>query len=158
MSERIVVNTSPLIALGKMGAFNVVERLPFDFISPVQVQDEILAGSAKGYSVEVPSWLQVISLSNPLSKLTLSSLDEGEAAVIELALELGISHVCLDELKGRRAASAAGLSVVGSLGLIGKAKSLGLISSVRGLVKKAQDSGIYYEGKLVEAFLKGLGE
>lgn len=158
MNKKIVVNISPLIAWEKMQALDLVGKLPFDFICPPQVQAEILAGAAKGYSVSFPSWLKVVRLAVPLTPLALANLDAGEAAVIELALEQNISLVCLDEIKGRRAALASGLQIIGSLGLLGKIKTLGLVSEIRSLVEKAQDSGIYYDTKLVGEFLHKLGE
>lgn len=158
MNKRIVVNTSPLIAWEKMRALEIIEKLPFDFICPAQVQAEILNGAAKGYSVNFPSWIKILTLKTPLSALTLANLDAGEAAVIELALEQNIPQVCLDEIKGRRAAIASGLQVVGSLGILGRAKILGLVSKIRPLIERAQNSGIYYDSKLVEKFLKSFGE
>ena len=158
MNSRIVLNTGPIIALGKIGAFDLIRRLPFDFITPTQVQTEITVGSALGYAVAVPSWVKVVSINEPPSRLALLNLDAGEAAVIETALRLGISLVCIDELKGRRAASASGLNVLGSLGLLGKAKELGLIDSIRPFVQRAQEKGIYYDEGLVARFLKEFEE
>ncbi len=158
MNKKIVVNTSPLIAWEKMQALDLIAKLPFDFICPTQVQTEILAGAAKGYPVNFPSWLKVASLAAPLTGLVLANLDAGEAAVIELSLEQNISLVCLDETKGRRAALASGLQIVGSLGLLGKAKTHGFISAVRPLIVRAQSSGIYYDKKLIEKFLCKFGE
>lgn len=95
MNKRIVVNTSSLIAWQKMQALRLIGKLPFDFICPTQVQAEILAGAAKGYSVSFPFWLKIVPLSLPLTPLALANLDAGEAAVIELALEQNILLVCL---------------------------------------------------------------
>lgn len=147
-----------MIALEKMQALDLIEHLPFDFICPMQVKMEILTGAAKNYPVNFPSGIQVLSLKNPLTPLVLANLDAGEAAVIELALEQSISQVCIDEIKGRRAALAAGLQIVCSLGLIGKAKTLGLITEIRPLIEKAQLSDVYYDTKLVKQFLSALGE
>ena len=158
MNEKIVINTSPLLALGKMQAFDVIAALPFEFLCPSEVAAEIQAGNNQGYDVEVPAFITILSLQNPLSPLAVASLDASEAAVIQLALENNIAQVCIDELKGRRAALAVGLQVVGSLGLIGKAKALKLIPAVRPLIEKAKDTGIYYDEKLIEIFLKNLGE
>jgi len=158
MTEKIVVNTSPLLALAKMQALDAVGRLPFEIFCPAEVEAEILAGANQGYETEIPAWLTILSLKNPLSPLAIASLDAGEAAVIQLALENNISYVCIDELKGRRAALAVGLKVVGSLGLLGRAKKLGLISNARPFIEKAKNSGIYYDNSLIEAFLKSLGE
>lgn len=128
MDNRIVLNTGPIIAFGKMGCIDVIRELPFNFHAPEQVRAEILSGNQLGYPIAFPDWIGVISLSPNLSKLTLSNLDAGEAAVIESALQNDISRVCIDDQKGRRAALATGLSILGSLGMIGRAKELGLIS------------------------------
>lgn len=128
MIKKIVTNTSPLLAISKMQAFDIIGKLPFEFISPVEVENEILAGAAKGYDITIPNWLKIEGLQSQLSPLAVASLDIGEAAVIQLALEQNIQMVCIDEVKGRRAALAVGLKVIGSLGLLGKAKSLGIIN------------------------------
>lgn len=158
MTEKIVVNTSPLLSLTKMQAFGAVGKLPYEFICPAEVETEILAGANQGYETKIPAWLRVVPLENPLSPLAVASLDIGEAAVIQLALEKNIEYVCIDELKGRRAALAVGLKIVGSLGLVGKAKTLGLILEMRPLIKKARDAGIYYDDRLIETFLQSFGE
>ena len=141
-----------------MDAFDVVAKLPFEFVCPSEVETEILIGASHGHPVIFPSWLNVLSLSAPLSPLATAALDTGEAAVIQLALEQSIEYVCIDELKGRRAALAVGLKVVGSLGLIGRAKTSSLITQARPFIEKAQNEGIFYDETLVETFLKSIGE
>lgn len=158
MSERIVINTSPLIALGKMQAFSIIEQLPYEFCCPPQVETELLNGAALGHSVARPSWVTVLALQNPLTPFASIALDDGEAAVIQLALEQQISRVCIDEIKGRRAALGIGLQVVGSLGVPGKARSEGLIKAARPFIEQAQQNGLYYDANLVAAFLQTLGE
>lgn len=111
-----------------------------------------------GYATTFPDWINILPLLTIPSRLTLSNLDAGEAAVIETALQNNISTVCIDDLKGRRAAFATGLAVVGSLGILGRAKDPGLIPNAAPLVKKAQELGIHYDEKLVVSFLRGLGE
>ena len=158
MNERIVINTGPLIALGKMQAFNVVEQLPYEFCCPPQVESELLTGTALGHPVIRPVWVTVLPLQTPLTPFASIALDDGEAAVIQLALEQQLNRVCIDETKGRRAALSVGLQVVGSLGLLGKAKAAGLIAAVRPFVAQAQQLGLHYDANLVAAFLQALGE
>jgi len=97
-------------------------------------------------------------LQTKLSPVAIASLDIGEAAVIQLALEQNIETVCIDELKGRRAALAVGLKIIGSLGLLGKAKTLGIISEIKPYIEKAKDNGIFYDENLIKTFLKSFGE
>ena len=87
MDEKIVINTGPIIAFTKMGALDLIGKLPYEFISSNQVHSEIQAGSAKHHSVVFPEWVRVMPLEKPLSRLALANLDSGEASVIELALE-----------------------------------------------------------------------
>lgn len=158
MNRRIVLNTGPLIALGKVQAFELIRRLQIDFFTTEQVASEISIGIEMGYSVDMPSWIKVLQLSYTPSILTLANLDLGEASVIEAALQQKIGTVCIDELKGRRAAAASGLRVVGSLGLFGLLKKCGIVPKIRPLIDKAQANGIYYDKELVELFLSDHAE
>lgn len=141
-----------------MKAFDVIARLPFQFLCPKEVEDEILAGASKNYDVEIPEWIDIVSLKSQPSPLSIASLDLGEAAVIQLAIEQNVKTVCIDELAGRRAAKAVGLNVVGSLGLLGKAKSLKLIDKIKPYIKKAKEEGIYYDDNLISEFLASFNE
>lgn len=156
--EYLVVNTGPLIALGRIDAFEVVGQLPIKFIAPSQVAAEIETGSRLGHPVTMPTWVKVQPLSRPLARVSVATLDEGEAAVIQLATELTIDTVCIDEWRGRRAAVAAGLRVTGTLGLLGRAKRLGLIEMVRPWVAKLEAAGIHYHRDLLARFLTVIGE
>jgi len=158
MSKRIVINTGPLIALGKMQAFSVIKQLPYEFCCPAQVETELLNGAALGHPVSRPDWVTVLSLQSPLTPFASIALDDGEAAVIQLALEQQLNRVCIDETKGRRAALSVGLQVVGSLGMLGKAKTEGLIAAVRPFIVQGQRSGLYYSANLIATFLQALGE
>jgi len=60
-----------------------------------------------------------------------NSLDLGEAAVIQLALQHGIPLVAIDETVGRRFARLSGLTVTGAIGILLRAKSLGYPCSWR---------------------------
>ena len=133
MTERIVIDTGPLITFSRIRFLDIVGQLPYDFICPTEVRTELEDGEALGHPRVAPSWLETASLNAEPHRLGLVGLDRGEAAVIELALEQGLSRVAIDEWKGRRAALASGLQVVGSLGLLGKAKSLGLLPSLKPL-------------------------
>lgn len=157
-AERIVVNTGPLIALGRIDAFDLIGRMPLAFMIPKEVSDEIEIGARAGYAVAVPTWATILPLKDAIAPLGPHLLDRGEAAVIQLAIEEGVSDVCIDEWRGRRAAAAIGLKVTGSLGLLGRAKTLGLTSAVSPWVQKLKASGIHYHPELLRNFLLSMGE
>jgi len=158
MAEKIVIDTGPLITLARIEALDIAGRLSFTFICPEEVRAELDEGERMGHPRVAPQWLTICKLREPISPIVLSALDKGEAAVIQLAQEQSIPIVCIDEWKGRRAASAVGLRVVGVLGLLGKAKLMDIIPAVRPLVEKALRSGIRYDPELVKRILESLGE
>jgi predicted nucleic acid-binding protein len=61
-------------------------------------------------------------------------VDPGEASAIALALEKVDASLILDDLKARKLAKRLGLDVTGSVGVILRAKSLGLIPAIRPLI------------------------
>lgn len=156
--EELVVNTGPLIALGRIDAFDFIGQLPIRFTTPRQVSDEIEVGSRLGHPVIVPPWVTVQELAGAVPLLSQHVLDAGEAAVIQLAIERRISDVCIDEWRGRRAAMAVGLRVTGSLGLLGRAKRVRLIPTVSPWIEKLTTSGVYYHPELLQRFLSAMGE
>ena len=158
MADRIVINTGPLIALARMDALDAIGQLPIEFICPVEVREELDEGAAQGYPLIAPSWLAVVPLAASLSPVSVAALDKGEAAVIHLAIEEGLLCVSIDELQGRRIAAALGLKTVGSLGLVARAKTLGIIQAMRPLIEKAMQEGIHYHSDLVNQVLKAIGE
>lgn len=158
MAEAVVIDTGPLIALSRAEALDVASTLPLRFLCPQQVRDELDAGVAKGYpALDVP-WLGVAQIEGNVCPITRPNLDVGEAAVIRLALERGIRLVCIDDWFGRRAATAVGLQVTGTLGLLGRAKILGLIPAVRPFVDRLTATGAWYDEQLVRRVLEALGE
>lgn len=158
MDEVLVINTGPLIAFDRMGCLDEIGLLPFEILCPNEVRHELDEGERAGHPHINPAWLGVRALSSPPTAFGLVGLDLGETAVIQLALELGSASVAIDEWKGRRVALAMGLRVTGSLGLLGRAKQLGLLSAARPFVERAARAGIRYHPVIVSAVLEELGE
>lgn len=158
MADQIVINTGPLVALARMDALSIPGHLPYEFVCPEEVREELEEGVRAGHQKIDPAWLEISPLRQRLPLLESSTLGKGEAAVIELALEREIRRVCIDEWKGRRAALTAGLNVVGALGLLGRAKKLGLIPAVRPFIERAVAGGVWYDEWLVHRVLEAVGE
>ncbi len=158
MGECIVVNTGPLVALARIDAIDLIGQLPIHFVCPDEVYVELRVGESHGHIPAIPPWLHSQSVKTPISPVAIATLDAGEAAVIQLALEQNIGWVCIDEWKGRRAALSVGLNVIGTLGLIGKAKKHGLIPEMRPLFLKALDAGVYYDVGLLNQVLCAVNE
>lgn len=158
MPERIVINTGPLLALARGAVLDIVPALGFDFLCPLEVRAELDAGERAGFPPIRPTWLEFRELARPLDRIARATLDDAEAAVIQLALEQGLTRVCIDETKARQAARTAGLSVIGTLGLLLLAKKRGLLPSVRPVVERIVAAGAWYDQKLIERILSAAGE
>ena len=158
MGDQIVIDTGPLVSFGRAELLDIVGGLPFEFISPDEVFEELEQGAAAGYPRVEPRWLKRMSLSSPIDRVANLALDMGETAVIQLALERGIRRVCIDERKGRLAAQWVNLEVIGSLGLLIRAKKQGLLPLLRPHLEKLGKVGIYYHESLVHRVLEAVGE
>jgi len=153
-NEPLIIDTGPLILLAKIDALALLSELPYRFIAPQEVMDELAAGVAAGHpAVECPG-LQVMKLASPIPPLIRATLDEGEAAVIQLAIEQRWRRVCLDELRGRRMAKAVGLEVVGVLGLLGRAKQNGVIPALAPFTQRLVAVGARYHPDLLARMIR----
>jgi len=119
---RVVVNSTPIIALSLVNRLSILKKLFGEVIIPKSVFDElVVAGKGKVGSKEVENanWLTVLQ---PQSKEVippfLLGLDKGELDVIILAKEIEADLVLIDEKAGRRVAKAMGLKLKGTLGVI----------------------------------------
>src|SRR5919197_4622831 len=68
-------------------------------------------------------------------------LDRGEAAAIALAVEVPHAVVLLDDRKARITAQGLHLPVMGTIGLLLRAKRLGLLTEVRPVMDELAKAG-----------------
>lgn len=160
--EPIVINTSPLLALAACSQLELLARLHPRVIVPSAVITELERGQAGtkllALEAERPAWLEIVDLTSAPSSLLEAYLDAGEAAVITLALELGIQRVVIDERRARTVARTMKLEVVGSIGVLLRAKREGMIAEVRPSIEAMQAAGIRLSERLLEFALQEAGE
>lgn len=153
-SEPIAVNTGPLIALAACDALDVLKRLHTRVLVPTAVVDEFCRGKSDERAVtSLPAWLDVRTLRTPVPPVLVAHLDTGEASAIALALEERVRLVAMDERRGRLMARDMGLIVTGSLGLLLRAKRLGLIEAVAPRLTAMRQNGIWLGEALVRRVL-----
>jgi predicted nucleic acid-binding protein len=87
------------------------------------------------------------------------NLDPGEAEAIVLAIERGADLLLVDERRGRRTAAAAGLTVIGLLGVVILAKRSGLIDFAKPVLDELIQIARFWVGpELYAEVLSELGE
>jgi predicted nucleic acid-binding protein len=85
-------------------------------------------------------------------------LDRGEAEAIALAEEITADELLLDERAARAIAVARGLKIIGSAGLLVRAKQQSFITVVRPFLERMQAQGIRYSQRFIAEILRQLGE
>ncbi|MCK5509842.1 MAG: DUF3368 domain-containing protein [Desulfobacterales bacterium] len=162
MNGKMICNTGPLIALSMIDRIDILRHL-FKLIAvPEAVHKEILEGGITNAGLanyRKIKWIKVKILSSPADPLLETSLDSGEAAVIELARELNANFVLIDERKARKIARTVyGLHVIGSARVLVEAKRRGLLRNVGVALKAMRDGGYWIGDSIVDVALKKAGE
>ncbi len=155
----IVSNSTPLIAFARIGELELLHQLVQHVLVPEAVWKEVTeAGSRPGAEeIRKATWVEVRAVRViPLEIVPL--LDRGEIEAIALAEELTADELLLDERAARAIATARGLKIIGSAGLLVRAKQQGIITTVRPFLERMQVQGIRYSRRFVEELLRQLGE
>jgi hypothetical protein len=151
---RVVVDTSPLIALHQAGLLWLFEGLYGGILIPPAVASEVAPSLP-----ELPDFVHVQPLTKPIPQESFGMpLGDGESEAIALALEIGADQVVVDERRGRTVALRLGLKVVGTLGILRAAKLSGRIPEVRGPVETLKAERFWIDPALIEALLREMGE
>ena len=143
-------DTSCLIHLSRIDRLSLLRTLYDDIRIPPAVHEE--------YG-EVPRGAEVAATSNaPLVRLLRRTVDAGEAEIIALGTELDPAHVILDDAAARSEAKELDLTILGTIGLVLRAKRQGHISAVRPLLHTLQGSGFWMSEVLYRHALRRAGE
>ncbi len=157
---KIVSNTTPIICLLKLNRLELLQRLYNQIYIPTAVFKEIEAGKAKGYYKDLSKidWINIIETQDKQAVKYFLDLDEGEAEAIVLAAEIKADLIILDEKLGRFHAKHADLKITGTIGILIKAKSEGLIGELKPLLNELIDKEVWISEKLISEILKKVGE
>ena len=91
-------------------------------------------------------------------EVLLDEIDLGEAETIVLAHELGADWVLMDEKKGRRKLTEMGLPKIGTVGILLKAKQVGLLTVIRPELEQLHQHGFSISQTVIDAVLRQADE
>lgn len=160
-TKRWLVNASPLILLGKSEHLALLSLLADVVLVPQAVAHEIGAkpdGRPILQAIERNPSYRVVSDETVSSEVLSWDLGAGETQVIASAQALGADRVVIDDMAARRCARVMGLRVIGTLGIIGRAKSEGLIKLAGPIIERLREAGLYISDDLVQRLLREVGE
>ena len=122
MKIKVVSNSTPLIALARIGRFYLLQELFAAIHIPSAVYDEVVnagKGRAGVSEVENASWIIHHQVKNgDLVDFLRISLDAGEAEAIDLTREISANLVLLDDGDARNIAGSVKIDFTGTIGIL----------------------------------------
>jgi predicted nucleic acid-binding protein len=161
MSRVWVANSSPLILLGKIDRIALLGELSDELIVPDMVAREVAARPEGERVISDVASLPGARFEARIAmaaELTAWNVGPGESQVLALAQAYPGSRAVIDDLQARRCAQSFGLPMIGTLGVVLRAKRRGLIERARPVIEHLRRVGLYASDSLVEQALAHLGE
>jgi predicted nucleic acid-binding protein len=156
-----VVNSSPLIVLGKVNSLPLLAGMAETIIVPDAVAQEVMRGPADDPAVrwlknQGRAWVRDAGEMNPV--VAAWDLGSGESHVISWALGNPGCEAIVDDLAARKCARALGVQVRGTVGVLLLAKREGKIERLSPLIDDVQAAGLLIGPEVLEAALRLAGE
>jgi len=153
----LIADSSALIALAVVDKLDVLDELFGEVYVPRAVYNEI-SHQSKDESEKLADYCKDKVL-NIASETNLNvTLGIGESEAIMLYKEKRADFLLCDDKKAKKFARNFGVNVVGSLGVLLKAKEEKLIVEINPLIEKLKFSQIFIDDKTFELVLKMAGE
>jgi predicted nucleic acid-binding protein len=155
MRETWVVNASPLISLAKIGRLDLLRAAERDLLIPAAVAEEILAGPA-GDPASVALTAHDLPDPVPLAsrvEVVERGLGAGETAALSLALERGATAV-IDDREARAAGRSLGVRLIGTLGVVIRARREGRIPAAAPVIADLRRVGFRLDDSLLRQALR----
>jgi predicted nucleic acid-binding protein len=151
----VVADTSPINYLILIEEIDILTKIYGTVVIPRAVRDELVRPSApemvRAWIGQLPAWIEVRS-STQSPDASLEQLDAGERDAITLAGELRADRLIVDDRQRRREAEKRGIPVMGTLGVLREAATLGLLN-LRVAVKRLQATSFYLAPEVLQRLL-----
>lgn len=162
MGKIIVADAGPLIAFACMDLFSIFPMVLGNVLVPEAVYREVHSNSDHPDTVVIQAaiekqWLRIEQTNISAENDFPTSLGPGEQAAIHLASEMNCP-VLLDDKLARQFALSQGITVIGTAGVLIKAKQIGEITEVSPLLQLLQTQGYYLSPELIDRIKKIAGE
>ena len=151
MHKVIISNTSCLIILTKINQLELLHQIYQEIVTTTEIQNE--------FGEILPKWIKIVEVKNKdLQDALELSIDKGESSAIALALETNECTLIIDDYKARKVADQLGLVFTGTIGVIVKAKLLGIIDSIKPILVKIKETNFRISSELENQALIEAGE
>lgn len=163
MSRVVVADAGPLIGLARAGHLEVLKDLYGEVCVPPTVKGELCLDDNRPGSRQLRmafsrGWISEVELSKPVEDSLLLVVDPGEAEAIQLAGEIDLRFLLIDESRGRRLARRRGVRVVGTGGVLLAAKERGFVEQIAPVLDSLRRNGYRLATPLHRELLRLAGE
>lgn len=159
--RKVIINSTPMIILSKIGMLEILQKRYGKVIIPQAVYEEIIVKDDVAFNlIKSREWIEIKKVSAiEDKKLYKTKLHAGEVEVMILAQEFGGDVLTvIDDYAARKTAQYLGIPVTGTIGVLMKAKSLGYIDSLRNCIILMRQAGFYISKDLEKSALEKVGE
>ncbi len=157
----LVADAGPLIILAKCNQLHLLTTLFSTLHLPKAVVDEVLLGGDWPEIPELRKFIQSATVHADINNEWVAdmrfALHEGEIQAMALAKKFD-ALVLMDEAHGRRVATMNSVAVIGTLGLLLRAKRRGLIDLVQPVVAQMRQYDYTLGESIVDQILRLAGE
>ncbi len=153
----LIADSSALIALAIIDKLEILQKLFGKVYVPRAVYDEI-SKENKTEAKKLTKFCKnkVLDIETKINFNI--SLGKGESEAVILYQEQNADFLLCDDKKAKKFAQSFGINVIGSLGVLIKAKKAGLIDAIAPLIDILKESRIYIDENTCNLVLKMAGE
>lgn len=156
----VICDSAPLFALAVCGQLHLLEKLYDEVLIPKAVYQEATV-PGKPHADNIAEWAQgkVVEITDTeLFRAIKLALHKGEAEAITLYKEKSADFLLIDEKKGRKVAEYYDVKIIGTIGLLLKAKQEGIVPRIKPFIELLQQSTIRIAPELYQKALERAGE
>ena len=154
--RKVIVNSTPLIILSKIGELEILKNLYGDIMIPLSVFEEVTRKNDLAKEKILNSeWIKILEVQDKSDrKIYQAKLHDGEVEVMMLAKEISADLLIIDDNAAKKTAKFLGFKVTGTLGILIKAKAEKIISEVRPILEKMLAEKFYISDEIKNLVLK----
>ena len=157
----IICDAGPLIFLAKIDQLNILKAIAKEVWIPTSVWNEVVIDSELHDETKELKMFLSNCIRDPdpiLERVFKLEVDPGEAAAIALAMQHPYSCLLIDDMMGRMIAQRQGVRITGTLGILIRAKRMGLIAQLKPLFDNLKIHGWFIADELIHQALVAVNE
>ena len=161
MHKIIIVDTSPIFYLHRLGYLYLFEKLYGEIVVSHAVVVELEKGGKLGEDVPNTAsynWIKMKKVAIPAFIKMIPDLGQGEAEVLALGCEMSEPLLVIDNGLARKIAKLQKFRFTGTAGVLLRAKKEGYITNIKQIIERLKDVGFYLSRELIVDILKMAGE